>query len=35
VGEVANTLGSTPAAVRVHLHRGRARLRTLLGDDDD
>ena len=35
VGEVASILGSTPAAVRVHLHRGRARLCTLLGDDDD
>jgi RNA polymerase sigma-70 factor, ECF subfamily len=35
VGDVAKILGSTPAAVRVHLHRGRTRLRTLLGDDDE
>ena len=34
VADVARILGTTPAAVRVHLHRGRNRLRTLLGDDD-
>jgi RNA polymerase sigma-70 factor (ECF subfamily) len=33
--EVAEIIGSTPAAVGVHLHRGRKRLRELLGDDDD
>jgi RNA polymerase sigma-70 factor (ECF subfamily) len=32
--EVADIIGSTPAAVGVHLHRGRKRLRELLGDDD-
>lgn len=35
VSDVARILGSTPAAVRVHLHRGRNRLRTLLGDDHE
>jgi RNA polymerase sigma-70 factor (ECF subfamily) len=32
--EVAEIIGSTPSAVGVHLHRARARLRDLLGDDD-
>jgi RNA polymerase sigma-70 factor (ECF subfamily) len=32
--EVAEIIGSTPSAVGVHLHRGRRRLRVLLGDDD-
>jgi RNA polymerase sigma-70 factor (ECF subfamily) len=32
--EVAEIIGSTPAAVGVHLYRGRKRLRELLGDDD-
>jgi RNA polymerase sigma-70 factor (ECF subfamily) len=32
--EVAGIIGSTPAAVGVHLHRGRKRLRELLGEDD-
>jgi RNA polymerase sigma factor (sigma-70 family) len=32
--EVAEIIGSTPSAVGVHLHRGRKRLRELLGDDD-
>lgn len=32
--DVARIIGSTPAAVRVHLMRGRRRLRELLGDDD-
>jgi RNA polymerase sigma-70 factor (ECF subfamily) len=32
--EIARILGSTPAAVRVHLHRGRRRLRELWEDDD-
>jgi RNA polymerase sigma factor (sigma-70 family) len=32
--EVADIIGSTPAAVGVHLHRGRKRLRELLGDED-
>jgi RNA polymerase sigma-70 factor (ECF subfamily) len=33
--EVATIVGSTEAAVRVHLLRGRRRLRDLLKDDDD
>ena len=33
--EVARIVGSTEAAVRVHLMRGRRRLRELLKDDDD
>jgi DNA-directed RNA polymerase specialized sigma24 family protein len=33
--EVAEIIGSTPAAVRVHLHRGRRRMRTLLREYDD
>ena len=33
--EVAKIVGSTEAAVRVHLMRGRRRLRELLGEDDD
>jgi RNA polymerase sigma factor (sigma-70 family) len=32
--EVAEIVGSTPSAVGVHLHRGRKRLRLLLGDED-
>jgi RNA polymerase sigma-70 factor (ECF subfamily) len=32
--EIASILGSTPAAVRVHLHRGRQRLRDMLEEDD-
>jgi RNA polymerase sigma-70 factor (ECF subfamily) len=32
--EVAKVTGSTSSAVGVHLHRGRRRLRELLGDDD-
>lgn len=32
--EVAEIIGSTPSAVGVHLHRGRKRLRLLLGDED-
>lgn len=35
VKEVAAILGTSQAAVKVHLARGRARLRELLGDDDD
>ncbi len=31
--EVAAIIGSTPAAVKVHLARGRRRLRELLGDE--
>jgi RNA polymerase sigma factor (sigma-70 family) len=34
VKEVAEIIDSTSAAVRVHLNRGRNRLRELLGDDD-
>lgn len=33
--EVARILGSTNAAVKVHLMRGRRRLRELLSEDDD
>jgi RNA polymerase sigma-70 factor (ECF subfamily) len=33
--EIARRIGSTRAAVGVHLHRARARLRTQLGDGDD
>ena len=33
--EVARIVGSTEAAVRVHLMRGRRRLRELLKDDND
>jgi RNA polymerase sigma-70 factor (ECF subfamily) len=33
--EVARIVGSTEAAVRVHLMRGRRRLRELLEDEDD
>ena len=33
--EVAKIVGSTEAAVRVHLMRGRRRLQELLKDDDD
>jgi RNA polymerase sigma factor (sigma-70 family) len=33
--EVARIIGSTEVAVRVHLLRGRRRLRELLQDDDD
>lgn len=32
--DVARILGSTPAAVRVHVMRGRRRPQKLLGDDD-
>ena len=35
VREVADLMGSTPAAVGVHLHRARRRLRALLEDRDD
>jgi RNA polymerase sigma-70 factor (ECF subfamily) len=35
VREVATILGSTPAAVKVHLMRGRRRLRALLEETDD
>jgi len=33
VKDIANILGSTPAAVSVHLFRARKNLRALLGDD--
>jgi RNA polymerase sigma-70 factor (ECF subfamily) len=35
VAEVASILGTSRSAVTVHLHRGRRRLREILGDDDD
>ena len=34
VDEVARRMGISAATVRVHLHRGRARLRELLGDEE-
>jgi RNA polymerase sigma-70 factor (ECF subfamily) len=34
VKEVARVMGSTSGAVRVHLHNGRRRLRTLLGAEE-
>ena len=34
VKEIAEILGSTPAAIKVHLSRGRRRLRTLLEAED-
>jgi len=33
--EIARIIGSTPGAVALHVHRGRRRLRQLLGDQDD
>ena len=33
--EVARLLGISPATVRVHLHRGRKRMRELLGSEED
>jgi RNA polymerase sigma-70 factor, ECF subfamily len=35
VHEVARRMGLRPATVRVHLHRGRTRLRALLADEED
>jgi RNA polymerase sigma-70 factor (ECF subfamily) len=35
VEEVAERMGVTSPTVRVHIHRGRKRLRELLGADDD
>jgi len=35
LAEVADIIGSTTAAVGVHLYRARRRLRELLGEDDD
>ena len=32
--EIAEIIGSTSSAVGVHLHRGRKRLREILGDED-
>jgi RNA polymerase sigma-70 factor (ECF subfamily) len=34
IREIADVLGVSTATVAVHLHRGRNRLRLLLGDDD-
>jgi RNA polymerase sigma-70 factor, ECF subfamily len=34
VEEIARRMGARPATVRVHLHRGRNRLRELLGAED-
>lgn len=33
--EIARLIGVSPATVRVHLHRGRKRLRELLGSEED
>jgi RNA polymerase sigma-70 factor (ECF subfamily) len=35
VAEIADRLGMASATVRVHLHRGRARLRELLGTEEE
>jgi RNA polymerase sigma-70 factor (ECF subfamily) len=35
IAEISQIVGSTPAAVGVHLHRGRIRLRRLLEEEDD
>jgi len=35
IREIAELLGTSSSTVAVHLHRGRNRLRDLLGDDDD
>lgn len=34
VAEIAEVLGCRPGTVKVHLHRGRARLAALLGEED-
>jgi RNA polymerase sigma-70 factor, ECF subfamily len=34
IREIADVLGTSSSTVAVHLHRGRDRLRDLLGDDD-
>jgi RNA polymerase sigma-70 factor (ECF subfamily) len=34
VADVARRMGTSAAAVRVHLHRGRRRLRSLLGEEE-
>jgi RNA polymerase sigma-70 factor (ECF subfamily) len=34
IREIADVLGTSASTVAVHLHRGRNRLRDLLGDDD-
>jgi len=34
VREVAQAMGTSVAAVKVHLHRGRTRLRTMLGTEE-
>jgi len=34
VDEVAKRMGVAASTVRVHLHRGRARLRELLGSEE-
>ena len=34
VAEVARRMGIAPPTVRVHLHRGRVRLRELLGTEE-
>jgi RNA polymerase sigma factor (sigma-70 family) len=35
VSEIARITGTSPATVKVQLHRGRARLRKLLSEEDD
>jgi RNA polymerase sigma factor (sigma-70 family) len=35
VADVARLMGISAATVRVHLHRGRRRLRRLLGTEED
>ena len=34
VGQIAELMGMTAATVKVHLHRGRKKLRALLGDEE-
>jgi RNA polymerase sigma-70 factor (ECF subfamily) len=34
IREIAELMGTSSSTVAVHLHRGRNRLRDLLGDDD-
>lgn len=35
IREIAKLMGTSPAVVKVHLSRGRRRLRELIGDEDD
>jgi RNA polymerase sigma-70 factor (ECF subfamily) len=35
IREVSRRMGTSAAAVKVHLHRGRRRMRVLLADEED